>query len=959
MTSVPGCCCDQTVSTGLMVQSGKPRQPLFYNEPNLKLFSAEIQGAIPPSGSSIYGTITTLSDNNGIEVETEVPFSLEPNSNSIQYFPYIPVTQNDDGSYTFPKDLSWKRFTRTYSTSMNEYTQSVRNSNRTFYNSQPFLICDCFSDALYTSASKTEDENNRAKILQGLCKYWNVGINARYLTWKPSLYLGTHNTTIEDFEKRTLDPGKAELLRATETKYFEEWNNRHQNTVHLRSIILPKSLQPVFADLKKSGPVSVNYNKLRRGSLTVKPPDYPLPGQRPHEPGAPHDSAWSNYYYMWRLLYGAAYYGTRLNNIVRTSAGAAFGGDVYDTDDQFYYPEGEYRPIIHRLNKDTFNGVCTWGASWGGGPGRDPCYATNHPDDPRQTCEGTCGTVAPITRGGYTYDIPEDTRFTITYRNNVFFYGEKDGSLANTNPAKTLLYYTVGTETDRAPLIEYDIPPGTKLAESCHQDEQGCCAVFRTGYVEGFLNNVAYPYAGNRGNAHYKLTQFSFKLNKDPVYISSKTNLNSKTVSHQLYVGKNYGETNHRYDRCTPPPVLTTILNQDTDHAEEDTAPGCWWATDNSNLGQNKNIGSKQITIDITKQYYQGIRTELKPYHNNTSASLTELCDSNAPRCELYFLCKHTVIYIDSCGGSYDNIEYYRFGCSCEEPVRDCGSGSGSYEDSETGEQCAWSRYCKVEKVPYCSVPGSGENNWCCNPTIPTLDECGNPIPDCGYPIPAVTTQSVETTEYVPNPFIYFDTAHVYYSDILNNLAPNSWRLVERDYGNSSCGQYCERDIHVFSKLDYFQSLVTNLYGRDLEYGSLKLKTQLGKQVNWPQAMPISFSNKPIETTNATGETNKAFMKTILQNRTSLFPGNTGGDREKYWKERIVYELTDYFSVPGLTLLDGITTTWYPEGLPDLKYSDKRLQIASNGYEIKREILGITYDLNWFETPIQNVLRIE
>lgn len=73
-----------------------------------------------------------------------------------------------------------------------------------------------------------------------------------------------------------------------------------------------------------------------------------------------------------------------------------------------------------------------------------------------------------------------------------------------------------------------------------------------------------------------------------------------------------------------------------------------------------------------------------------------------------------------------------------------------------------------------------------------------------------------------------------------------------------------------------------------------------------------------------------------------------------YWDARIRYELADIFAI---NYDKGITGPYYPNGIPDLKYTNKKILVKK---DTSIEITQVPeYELNWFHVPFERVVTFE
>lgn len=998
MTSVPGCCCDPQISTGVVIAGSGSPHPVAINQPNLSLYLARVDDScIPCQSGMIHGTVNVQvmtifqTTSTSVNQPFEIPYGI--GTQGLEYFPDTPIIEDPKKKGVWKLDPDnpssynekFKLFDRLSFNTIKQLIDQIKTKDKFLYKGVPFQICDCYTDALYTSSTKTDDENDRAKIQQLLCSLWKVGINALHLKWKPSLYLGEHDTTVGPVAPSSVAGMSSTMLfKAAETNYFEEWEDRWQTTQHARTILLPKSLKK--SDIKK--PISINWMKLKKGSMedvfnrnTVDPRDYPAPNIN----GNPHENSYTLKTADWRIAFSAAVWGSLYstnyrNNPERYSYGSVDGSDLSERLEQInvLYKSGgpEYYPLVQGITLPVPSTGNVSSATTIAGHG---CEQTT------TKCDGSTGSTA--IPAGWVFTFPNDTKFTYLYPNNTAFFGAKDGDLSKSQSNKSLLYYTI-KQPQTNPCYEKQevIKPGILTTTPCGVDSSGCCSSVTYKYTPGFPGGIRVCVDTN---ANYKLAVIGFYLENNPQYINSIF-LDGPEVafSHKILSNKYYPDTPPA-DPCKAKPNETTYTTADYGHTESTTKPKFWWATNQGTqqLNDLRSTGGVIYRIKLSKLYHQGKKLTQVPYINPIAISTTNNCKKYFGCIDKY-TCKVTITIATTncCEASSWSYSYYDpKACSCSEPSKTTTS-TGCAWDSDCDEECCTTYTETIERIAWCDA---FPDDSCCVPDEIIYDECGKPIDPCGESIPKVDKKEQDTTEKVLNPFLMFDKQHQTYGNLLARLAPNAWRVVKNDQDDSSnvddsSYEFCKDGgridpdcgitVHTFNTTEYLQSMVTSLYGKKLEYGNLKLKTVDNlptstssvvmfetRKDDWPQAIaPISFNSSPPEVKERTGESNKTEMIERLKARTDKYPGQ-GANANRYWYYRTVYELADIFAIKPIPTegddefvkIDE-KAVYYPAGIPNLEYSETKLQITSDG-KIKFKTVD-RYKLNWFDVPIESLL---
>ena len=99
MTSVPGCCCEQQISTGVVVAGSGSSDPVAVNQPNLSLYLARVDDScIPCQSGVIHGTVNiqVISIFQATSTSTTQPFEIPYGigTQGLEYFPDTPIIED-------------------------------------------------------------------------------------------------------------------------------------------------------------------------------------------------------------------------------------------------------------------------------------------------------------------------------------------------------------------------------------------------------------------------------------------------------------------------------------------------------------------------------------------------------------------------------------------------------------------------------------------------------------------------------------------------------------------------------------------------------------------------------------------------------------------------------------------------------------------------------------------------
>lgn len=1107
-TTSASCCCEDTTRANyaIYVKGSGPEE--FNKEPgwnqnSLNLYLNKVAGCKPCQPGKIHGGVTvllytedayvvsygSLPDNIPEEIAPYtgnfiIPYSgggVEPGTAVLSYFLDAGGVRIDDakkkvnitGGGIVGGGAFWIRQS---GLSVNEMINNIiEKYEKILVNGLPVKICDCFTDELYTSEEKTEDENFKAVALQALCKVWRVGVNAENIIWDTPIFLGTHDTTVAN-----VGPGEYALESYLEsTKQEIRWPPAQSKFA--TTFFLPKS----WAKDRYTEPALLNMEALTGKN---KPKEFREDPNRvdrwaPWIIDNPHDTDKTQRFKFIRLFLGAlrltpdGLNGHPFDGLVEGGVGSSatiVTPGVWDYSPTWTDPdnipwstryseaisrilspsEAEYNDKVIVTKKGSASGILT--------EGTEGC-------DTSTACGGRrIGQADRDYNSGGTYAAPEqkivkrppetDILFA---RANIEYARGKDSSLFDTTSSNSIVYYTVNDDTKpKCPRLP-PVVEGNYVSIPGGQSQVGCCCVtrFPTQY-DSFSPDSGSSFCSTFYSS-YVLGFPSYRRgkigNEKNPYISFTIN----TRGNQSVRPYSYSRNIKFYAKYQPPTGCGSIV-VDYSHMNVDTLPQAWWCSDSGQTQLGKIFYPKQ-TVDQTikysffayPQYYRG--TSAKEVSNSSSgveASAFYNCNINqqcAPNGGIGLLL--TQIVEDTCvtgdnpdpdpvPGLGNGAQYICGGFGCTIPP----GAKEACEDDRSG--------------PYTSsdcLPGSYElRKWVATPitacqwlAMNGQDPYNNPQEVCCYrdtgPPGACDEFSrdadgktcVENKILSPknNPFVAFSKTRSDYGSLLTEIGSlfRVKKITKNSEGVFSDNPYDGVSVLDFTSSGYKQSLVTNLYGKKLEFGNIGLKSWAPVLENtygpygvdyrapnikpnnsrifkarfgvdferaipgnisngnleqifpqWPQAgippkitkskAPTFSSSKPSE------EQAQNIFKFALKWRESLYPKQVGtlseyfyslvtdyqsvanydawavavSKMKNYWDTRIRYELADIFTV---YYDKGITGPYYPEGIPDLQYANKKIKIKKDA---SIEIVGVPeYELNWFHVPFERVITFE
>lgn len=928
----------------------------------------------------------------------------------------------------------------------------------------PFKICDCFTDNLYTSPDKTEKENNRARRLQLLCEQYNVGINSAHIEWKPSKYIGKHDTTIIS-PLKTLEPGELALAKCINTNGKDGCCELPQQTKHATSIILPKKLenQRIEPPIMMNLPYIVGkYNEDPFFKVRPTPADYSYNSACTnfYEPRTPHNTdrmkapIIANLRAFLQVMYLApdGFNGYPFQGIKGFESAVIVPG-MFDNGWIFMWPQeaksGEYNEAISQLLtpdaktwercKKVLKEPSITGTAVGAAPGcpdciTDPCLGGGRGSQP---CEGS-GTL--VRDPGEIITLPAlPGTFVPAQKANIYYSGASDSELSKISK-RSLMYFTLNGETkfascplDGGSSNDYTITScggtfifgrccfgGGSVATPRSNGEPVCPNRSGTSFLTKYtMGEIIYDIQKIKTNDPF----IRFYINPtgrglyfgDPAYkTSSKVyNIQSKILEQKSGCGKWLGPATH------------AILN--------DNAIYNWWNMDDAELLMpEKDTTTTLNLIEPRPLLWQGTQAVLEPGLQNSEGTCT-CCDKTCQArkgCVGRACIEAEIVSGQGCGEEPTSSITYRYGTpTCTGCVQkegrsetgDCGSDGGTWK-TEVSYSYTITTYCGAAQffhnqyclrnpdlcVPFCE---SGDGACCCC-TDDGDDDCESDAPPEGF----FCNQKPDKWKNNPG-VIHTEDGYTNYGAMLSGIGSMYAIKTFNKKGYKQTSPYNGIVLSITTR-QYKQTLITSLYGKDLEFGSIDLQTfaadettfrknlssprggvgeaeiitstigigtdpfslywrqNWGRGVfgttkylrkrSWPQGVMVDpIKKKPASAQPLPNE--QEFIqnvKEILKNRVSKYPTQSirGGDDDgcdfgevtTYWKERAIYELADIFAIKSDPT---VKTDYYPAGIPDLSSTSVKLVVKGNG------IVTISsgyeeYDLNWFFTSYKNMLDL-
>lgn len=909
-TTSASCCCDDTTRANYAVyvkgsgsdantDTSEGIRSAGWNENSLNLYLNEVETCLTCDGSSeIHGGVT-------VRVYTEdaylydvrncgfqggdpprptryygyfiIPYKgTSPGIGEavLQYFPKTGGVVIDSVKKTIDIRGGIPELERRSGTTLKDFLYSYINSTPLEQvNGLPVKICDCFTDALYTSEDKTKDENFKALALQALCSHWSVGVNAQNIVWKQPLFLGTHDTTVGN-----LKPGQF----ANEVYYNSgetEGGWPPAQTRFATTLFLPKGW-------KKDGylePTMLNMEALmgrnREKSFTedpTRPVDW-----APWVQGFSHNTPKTERFSFIRLFLGVLRFapdglvGFPFDGV--ETLGSVFVPPLWLssrtwTDPDYVDWAGSYSEAVSRIMSPTVpeyigrRRVIDAGFASGTITGTSDGCRTS-------TACGSSGRIGQTTEitstPGSTYKPPKsifekrpaDTD-VLWAKANLEYATGKDSSLFSSNRRNSLVYYTVNNDTpnrcSRLPepiLGKYRIEPGgpsqrgcccvgsfpTDIDTSDPTSGSSICPTFYSSYTLGFPG-IRRGKIGNQKNP----------------YISFYTVDNSAIFPGQ----KTYSKNIQFYAKYQPVRGCGTIVTDDYRHMSTDTVPQAWWCTD---VGQQvlSSIFYPKQTEQEQKIYYM---VSYPQYYRGTSAKKVPTTTNGGPasafwNCNIRDECPPgggllvvvTVTHETKCvtGDSPDpdpqpdignGIKYICGGvggCSVsQEELAACSwdkSGPFSSSDCLPGSFSTWRGQASI--VSYCEwingtrqpgdiSPYENPQEECCYIESIPPDACSEFTPSVSSDGSICVPNKIASPEN--NPFIAFTQTRQNYGSLLNELG-SFFRVkqytkdpVKKAYIISPTTGV---NIADFTSKNYKQSLITHLRGKKLEFGSIDLKS--------------------------------------------------------------------------------------------------------------------------------------
>lgn len=1078
-TTSASCCCEEIrVKTALYVKGSDTDAVLpGLNESSLNLYLAEAEKCVPCEQTPFHGgiggfvfleeTYTGIGSDGRPVLLNKTPLFILPYGNgdvsgSLKYFPRGSLISIDHEKETFKINNQPYLIPRIEGDTIYDTIKKIKDTGPQYFdvkeNKDPFTFCDCFTDALYTSTEKTKKENFRATIQQALCSGFRVGINANNIIWKPSIYMGRHDTSIKDRQKRIYPPGEfmaREFIESGGTKGELGPAQRE----HATTIFLPNSL-------KKSNltrPMALNMSSIT-GKFTSKafrddsgrPPLW-----APWYVGQIQDTAKTKRFANIRLLLAVLRYapdGFRGNPFVYNSLSQTrplyegpnadprlwtdpdeIDWNVYDKAvSKVLTPDNPvYETIPRVLSRASKNGILIESAkgclftrasnACDGGGGGGGLYGE---------CPGNTE-VYSFTPAGIT-SIPRSPNTDVVgQRVNIQYADKADSILAQAANSrnKSIVYFTVNDDLRTCP----PSPPsyeGSGSSKPCGPSQRGACCVYppstswNSGTAPRKFNCSACRCNYLIGFPSYGV--YKYKNKKPTVQLSSGNYYKIFNFISHIQLASGCGSLN--------------IGSGGLQHVQTETIPKAWWCSDagqelaNTKITEPQSNDSPRYVILPFKQFYTGTPAIFKTPRstgNFSEGGSSIWTDSNEFNClpgngTACLVCTNRLVYQPDCPGYFESyiIEQVS-GCNIEGNFGcDCDATQWEIPETETIEWDSFSPCIEsitVESrtatpVTYCEYYASlGELNpqvLCCRDDA-DRNPCNN-LDDIGVspdnPVCTPTEDGTRTT----NPFVVFTSGRINYSNILDQFGSkfNVRKYNGINENTVKGGGWIPNSgssITEFTTSDYKQSLITNLYGKQLEFGDISLKpfapllertygqtlaskwetlpsisrmgvngqarlTDRTARINgvlhispeWPQALNApeinkinksEISERDLNNSKEKEEIKLSFEK-WLSGRTRKeapqfirYPEYTLNYEpivELYWVIRMIYELADVFAI---NYNSEITTDYYPQGIPDLQYTDKKLIVKGNG-EIEVKKVGL-YELNYFYSPLEDIITFD
>ena len=1014
MTNVTPCCCDDNNGIGLAVGGSGSDKSADTNVPNLHLYYAELEDTcLPCNGKTIHGTME-IPYKSSREIFSKihrmfVGYSETEDTYTLSHFPELGLIKNPkSGKYELSQEESVYIFIehsegtglykgQKYFT-FKDFIEKAKSLPKGNFKGHVFKPCDCFTDVLYISKDKTEDENAIAEIQKLYCDYYRIGVNALHLQWKPSVYLGEHDSKVEGIS--ACGPIHIESDRRG---FVQDCTSRPQSTQHVRSIFLPKNF-------KGSGITfpSFNIKKLWYGpdhddKILENDPKF-WPNQKDVNDtenvifkGADHSTIYLLYTYMFRVLFTAL----------------SFSSMKYS----LYEKEIKKQPWFHYIDPPSFGEFSTLETlnimrNPTLGEHRTPICCTvqgiSGPaitgatyydcDTNEQHCDGN-GQDFPDPVKCESVDTTGKPPPIITVFDQPVVYNK-----SSTSKNKGFIYYAFGCIPEICYVQIPPVDPSFIIGNSCGSyvkslDILRNCLCQDTYFYGGFVDSIGRRKCYEK-YAYYDFTTFNFSLS-DKYIIPFK--IKNYSIRHKILVPQ--PESFQDYPTNPKCNSFEISCNTEPDELtyEKTSVPYYWWSTNGgsnliNSLLTNTNYSNEEKYRFITNTNFKiGVKQKTALYNKGKQTVCAQQCCGTQQEIGCVRI-TDTVVY-DAVDNSITQQQTRGSIIKCED--QSCVTCPGcEYDVKEEWSDCNYdddsaggcTKFTITEK--YCIPEVIGEKPNECKETI--TDSCGNDVPVCKtVETPRIINRLVDAETWIPNPFLFFNIPHLNYQDVLLKIG-KAWSIKQKLHIDDSANicntspftecslDSCYNNIYLFSEKDYLQSKLTKLYGKKLEYGSLQIEYlypdgdtswfndlieypsdyltssfTIGIDF-WPQAIPAQTNQTDI----VSNKDNKSYIIEILKNRKSFHPDDSfrialgppnQTDYERYWTQRVVYELADTFQIEGKVISD-IKSEYYKDGIPDLSYTKTKLAIFKTGKISKQE--SKEYKLNWFDVSIQNIINI-
>ena len=967
-------CCGVGFMTpkGLAIAGGSPNpyspnhnESVWYNGPRLNFYRTKAIGCYRCEDTGVHGSLHNISRS------TPVPFS-KADLTSLNFFPVPPgATASEIWKYPFTPagwsgisygslDTAIRQLKGLSFAEILYYQKGADGKGETL--SYIPKICDCFTNMLYPSSTKSGFQNHIATSLQTMCTNYGVGANLWNVEFEPAEHVTEYNTTLTRADGLTLGPGQLA------TDYWKT-NKQHadffQTLEYNRTFVIPKSF------LKSGGFVAplTNYKLIDLANWQLRK----LPAQDYET-----DAFWNNskalaVRFLIILSRGLLYQQFGLLGLTSSSNKTLFGveSELKNLGSSSFLTNYYFSQALQSRSPtfpvyDILESIPEFL-----GPNIKPAcgkacnvICSNSPDNSGCCSSGVSGASGLTAHYSVhnAYDEPEKWKWL--YSPNVIPSLSDDIYKKNQNN-KHLLYWTVNKDIipeDRSDCYDTNpfIPEGVEVEKDCGYNGTSCtCQCKSTSYSTG-SHKIKCNYF--KGPHTYYLSSVDIIPTGDRYYNFPNSTFLGNSVVFQIdtIIPKSYMDP-----KPTDPQPCTTTVNS-CDSCTSRFGGNWLYTTSYPTLG-NMKLTDLDVFKGKTLPSYVGIACNKYPGSscapigsaigykrecvNFTKASAGYFCKA---RFQLKTVCQCLDPY--GYGGCPDicnediTREWNDFRafdpntCKCPDgetiitgPYTYGAGGQGVI----TCKDCMTTRRLTYEKVAYCD---EYPDDQLCTRDTTCLDKCGNQVSCC----PSETHEVCKTedgTEWIYNPGLFYteDPDRFDYIKMASKVGKDLYA-----YTNSKClhgisadcwtETFCDSQNSI-NDVQFMKSFSTKLFGVNAEFGSLlngyPNATNLGNLVGMGPGVKSPVGDL--------GDVLNQFGL-LLQTRKSKHPPIAD---KNYWTKRTLYELVDTFSI---STLPGITTDYYPNGLPSLEFSNKLLVINGANGSVYMSDAKEKYRLNYF-TP--------